>query len=142
MVSASEESVVGVMVFSPKYKSNSASATFASSIVYETSSGNVVSAEIEICRNNELAKITINNEHAKYDKFVRKLDRTCSMCTNMVMAKLLSHCFLPFFFKKLTKFLKRISSHVKDFLPKQTHDKGMRHIEKARGDYKCTRWVC
>lgn len=55
MVSASEESVVGVMVLSPKYKSNSASATFASSIVYETSSGNVVSAEIEICRDNSLS---------------------------------------------------------------------------------------
>lgn len=115
MVSASEESVVGVMVFSPKYKSNSASATFASSIVYETSSGNVVSAEIEICRDNELVKITINNEHAKFDKFVRKLGRTCSMCTNMMMARLLSHGVLSFFLKKITKFLRRIGHMSKIF---------------------------
>lgn len=54
IVSTSEQSVVGVMVFSPKYKSNSAFATFSFSIVYDTLSGNVVSAEIEICRNNEL----------------------------------------------------------------------------------------
>ena len=82
---------------------------------------------------NELAKITINNEHAKYDKFVRKLDRTCSMCTNMVMARLLSHCFLPFFFKKLTKFLKKIGHMSKIFSQNKHVIKGWDICEKARG---------
>lgn len=116
--------MVGVRVFSPKYKSNNASATFASSIVYDTSSGNVVSAEIEICRNNELVESLSMMNMLSMIICEKNLTGLIPSIYNAQHGD--GEAVVPLFpivlFQKTFCFFKENRSHVKDFLPKQTCD--------------------